>query len=164
MDRLEPVTIRAGKPDDSAACAQLWGAAIAHRDVGRSAEEIEGRAIGKLGREWAALVVASANDGHIIGFSLLVPEDNDQSVRSAHLSMLAVAPDIQGSGLGTRLLAATQDEARAKGIGQLTLRVLTANTGARRLYEAAGWFLSGQGRFEDTGRAFTGYALTLAGP
>ena len=154
--------IRAGTIDDVAACASLWAQAVALRDGHGSSQKIERRAIRKLGKKWTALIVAADSNGLIAGFSLLLAEDQNVDA-GAHVSMLAVHPRMQTSGVGTRLLIATHEAAAAQGVSELTLRVLTSNEGARRLYESAGWISTGEGRFQDTGRAFTGYRYSLLG-
>lgn len=57
----------------------------------------------------------------------------------ARLTSLAVRPDSARSGLGRRLLAATEEAVRHLGCERLRLEVRADNPRARRLYEAAGY-------------------------
>jgi ribosomal protein S18 acetylase RimI-like enzyme len=52
---------------------------------------------------------------------------------------LAVLPEFQSRGLGTRLLDEVERRARARGCCKITLEVHETNHGARRLYERFGF-------------------------
>jgi GNAT superfamily N-acetyltransferase len=52
---------------------------------------------------------------------------------------IAVHPDHRGKGIGKLLLDAAEAEARRRGCCKLTLEVLSGNTRARDVYEAAGY-------------------------
>ncbi|APW42357.1 GNAT family N-acetyltransferase [Rhodoferax saidenbachensis] len=52
---------------------------------------------------------------------------------------LAVMDGHRGQHIGERLLAAAEDEARARGACKLTLEVLSGNPGAARLYKRVGF-------------------------
>jgi ribosomal protein S18 acetylase RimI-like enzyme len=56
---------------------------------------------------------------------------------------LAVDPTERRRGLGRTLLYAALDEARRQGAQRITLRVLSVNTPARRLYESQGFVVEG---------------------
>ena len=56
---------------------------------------------------------------------------------------IAVAPWAQGRGVGRALVEAAVAEARSRGAGKLSLRVLGGNAGARRLYERCGFVVEG---------------------
>jgi GNAT superfamily N-acetyltransferase len=56
----------------------------------------------------------------------------------AYLARLIVAADERGTGVGSRLLAATESLAAERGCARLTLRT-QAGGPARRFYEARGW-------------------------
>src|SRR5438067_4634426 len=58
-----------------------------------------------------------------------------------YIEALAVAEEHRGRGLGSRLLADAERCARSIGRSRLALHVLANNTGARRLYERAGFRL-----------------------
>jgi ribosomal protein S18 acetylase RimI-like enzyme len=57
----------------------------------------------------------------------------------ARLYSIAVAPAAQGRGLGARLLAACEEQARRRGSRRLRLEVRSSNSSATRLYDAAGY-------------------------
>lgn len=57
------------------------------------------------------------------------------------LDGLCVRPDMRGQGIGTALLAAICDEARARGFGAVRLDVVDTNARARALYERRGFVL-----------------------
>jgi len=54
-----------------------------------------------------------------------------------HITTLAVHPDFQHEGIGSRLLYALTSDARERGMRTLALEVRVANWGAQRLYS---WF------------------------
>jgi ribosomal protein S18 acetylase RimI-like enzyme len=66
------------------------------------------------------------------------PELADR-VERAYISDLAVSPRWQRKGVGARLLAAAESEARRQGFRIVTLTVDERNLPARRLYERSGY-------------------------
>lgn len=61
----------------------------------------------------------------------------------AHVTTLAVHPDRQGEGIGTRLLAVLVHEARRRGTQALTLEVRASNERAKALYRRFGFAPAG---------------------
>jgi ribosomal protein S18 acetylase RimI-like enzyme len=59
--------------------------------------------------------------------------------RSAWIGGMGVVPAHRRAGIGLALMRAAQDEAAARGIGELWLEVITTNTAALRLYEQLGY-------------------------
>jgi len=57
----------------------------------------------------------------------------------SYVQTIAVAPDTQGQGLGTRLLTALIDESQRRGCTRLDLEVRADNDDAIRLYERHGF-------------------------
>ena len=57
----------------------------------------------------------------------------------AHLSVLAVAAEAEGKGVGSALLDRSQEWARERGSDRLTLSALVTNSRARALYERRGF-------------------------
>lgn len=80
-------------------------------------------------RVWVA-----ERDGAPVGFA---------AVDGEWLEHLYVAPGAQGAGVGRALLEAAE--------GARRLHVFTANTRARRFYEAAGWVLLAEGADNEEG-------------
>ncbi|GAB4181687.1 MAG: ribosomal protein S18-alanine N-acetyltransferase [Wenzhouxiangellaceae bacterium] len=64
----------------------------------------------------------------------------------AHLLNLCIAPDIQGRGLGRRLLSHAMNAARVGGAERMILEVRPSNWRALRLYQAAGFESIGRRR------------------
>jgi ribosomal protein S18 acetylase RimI-like enzyme len=64
-----------------------------------------------------------------------------------HFEALAVSPDAHGRGVGSLLIGARVEEARARGARKLGLRALSTNTRAITLYERAGF--EPEGRLRD---------------
>lgn len=78
--------------------------------------------------------LAAVDDGGIVAYGGIMILDGD-----AHIMNLAVRPDRQRSGLGTRMLLALVDEALALGVSHLTLELRISNRAALSLYERFGF-------------------------
>ncbi len=89
------------------------------------------------------MIVAVEGDA-IVGSLVLGPWTALESSRHVvEVNGLAVDPARQGEGIGARLLDAAIARARGRGKRRLVLRVLSTNTGARRLYERHGFAVEG---------------------
>lgn len=84
----------------------------------------------ELGRWY---VVAEAAED-LLGYAGLSVNGSEADVMT-----VAVAPDAQGRRLGSRLLDALLDAARARGVTQVMLEVRADNDAARRLYDSRGF-------------------------
>ncbi len=84
--------------------------------------------------------VAEDDTRKVIGFTLtsLRPELLSYEP-SAHLEAIAVSEEAEGLGVGQALLAAVEEEARAKGAKSISLHVFAVNTRARGFYEKSGY-------------------------
>jgi ribosomal protein S18 acetylase RimI-like enzyme len=88
--------------------------------------------------------LVAERDGRLIGFVRLVqPVPLEAGAHVRQIQGLAVDPDDRGRGLGRMLLEAACDEARRQGARRITLRVLSSNAVARRLYASAGFRVEG---------------------
>jgi ribosomal protein S18 acetylase RimI-like enzyme len=84
--------------------------------------------------------VALDSTGTVAGFSFVsMREELLTHAPSAHLEVLAVAPHVRRSGLGTTLSNAAETEARKRGAKTITLHVFGKNTRARALYAKLGY-------------------------
>ncbi|WP_218222226.1 ribosomal protein S18-alanine N-acetyltransferase [Nesterenkonia sp. Act20] len=81
-------------------------------------------------RYWTARTVGGELAGYA-GMMCVLP--------LADVQTLAVAPEMQGRGLGTRLLGLLVDAARARGAEQILLEVRADNPGAQALYLREGF-------------------------
>jgi GNAT superfamily N-acetyltransferase len=97
-------------------------------------EELHRAALAEEGR----VVLLAERDGHLVGMAHLAPSRAANATHRAEVQRVAVAADARGSGVGRRLMAAVEEEARALG---LTLLWLTthAEAEAARFYEAIGY-------------------------
>lgn len=77
------------------------------------------------------LLVAEDGAG-LIGY-VMVQRRRNSSI--GHLSSIAVKPGAAGKGLGKRLLAAAEAEAKARGCARLRLEVRPDNPAAQKLYD-----------------------------
>lgn len=96
----------------------------------------------------AAHLVAEL-DGWLAGYLRLKPAT--PLAENAHVLAvmgLAVAPEARRRGVGAALLAAAEEHARARGAHKLSLRVLSTNESALRLYERLGFEREGVLRAE----------------
>lgn len=79
-------------------------------------------------------------DGAAAGVAHLVTATDFFTRRPhGHLSVLAVAADAEGRGVGSALLDASTAWARAQGYDRLTLSVFVGNTRAQRVYDRYGF-------------------------
>ncbi|HEY4355488.1 MAG TPA: helix-turn-helix domain-containing GNAT family N-acetyltransferase [Acidobacteriaceae bacterium] len=110
--------------------SQILGDFVAHYDAGRE-------------DAW----VAEAN-GSIVG-SVFLMKTGDPKL--AKLRLLYVEPSARGLGVGTRLVRACIDRAKALGYERLTLWTNDVLISARRIYEAAGFRLMKQEKHRSFG-------------
>ena len=110
------------------------------------------------GRGNSLLLVATADAG-VCGNSLLLFRAGSRRTR---LYSIVVAADARGRGVGERLLARVEREARAHGATELALEVRHDNTAAITLYERRGYQRVGNkpGYYEDGAPAWR-YLKTL---
>ena len=88
----------------------------------------------------SVLVLATDAGGRPLGFTQLYPSFSSVSLaRTFILNDLFVVPDRRRSGVGSALLQAAVDHARALGAVRVSLNTDVANTTAQATYEARGW-------------------------
>ena len=91
-------------------------------------------------RQSHVLLVAE-DGGRLAGFILMLDGMPDEVTRmpQGFIAYMAVEPWARGNGIGSRLLAAAEDEARRRGLPYMGLMVTEDNAAARALYERAGY-------------------------
>ncbi|MDE3738980.1 ribosomal protein S18-alanine N-acetyltransferase [Pseudomonas resinovorans] len=88
-----------------------------------------------ISRAHASLIVAQSQ-GRLMGYALLLFH---RGTSLARLYSIAIAPDARGQGLGKRLLAEAEQNAREHDCAYLRLEVRPDNPAAIRLYEGVGY-------------------------
>ena len=90
------------------------------------------------------LVLVAESDGHAVGWAVMTEEDLPIFVtlterHYCYIGELFVAEKMRGHGIGRALMAACEEEARARGIGQIMIGVLTASERTHEIYKRAGY-------------------------
>jgi len=111
------------------------------------------------------LVAAEAN-ANIVGLAHVGParDDDVDPVVVGELAAIYALPEVWGSGVGRRLMAAAVNMLRDAGNAQAILWVLEGNDRAQRFYEIGGWQLDGAAQdivIADTPLAEVRYRLVL---
>jgi ribosomal protein S18 acetylase RimI-like enzyme len=70
---------------------------------------------------------------------VLAPYSRLEVDNSYYICGMAVFPEHRGCGIGTRLLALAEQQARDKGFRRVSLIVFEQNSGAKRLYDRVGY-------------------------
>jgi ribosomal protein S18 acetylase RimI-like enzyme len=94
----------------------------------------------RLARGESVILIAEGRGGAAIGFVQLFPTFSSVLAAPIYLlSDLFVTPGARRRGVGTLLLIAAAETARAAGAVRLELSTAITNGPAQRLYEALGW-------------------------
>lgn len=131
------ITLRAGRAADIAGLLAMWQEAAENES--RPPDTREALAA-LLGRDPGALILAE-DDGVLIG-SVIAGWDGWRF----HLYRLAVHPAYRRRGIGSALLRAAEDKARALGVTRIDAMVLDANEAGQQLWRARGYRKQGNWR------------------
>lgn len=134
--------------------------ALAVRDGTPLDPQMRHRAFEKLASAGNSISIAESAL-RIHGFAMATDSTRPGGARSAHLSLLAVDPDVQSQGLGRSVLTRLTSSLGLEQFAEVTLRVLAENLPARRIYESTGWRPTEHGIFDDSGRPYVRYVLVL---
>ena len=145
--------------------------ALAYREqaepASTSPEYLE-RVADVAGRARHALVLGAVEEGRVLGTVTVeldgrIPGGHPRpplAPDQAHVRMLGVHPEVQGRGIGRRLMEGVADQARRAGKRRLTLETTEAMVTAQRLYESMGYRRVEDLVFDD-GFRLRAYELTL---
>jgi GNAT superfamily N-acetyltransferase len=137
MAPTDPV-VRLADPSDAAAVARLLhDFNVEYQTPSPGVDVLAARLEGLLARPETFAVLAGAPG---VGVALVTTRPNvwyDGPV--ALLDELYVRPDLRNQGIGTRLLAAVEAEARARRVVLVEINVDEPDVDARRFYERHGW-------------------------
>lgn len=145
---MSQIALRPARPDDVDHVVRV--VTRAYRGIGEEAGWTTESALLDGGRTDAAdvmdvladpdakLLVAEAETGEIVG-CIKIEHANGR----AHFGLFAVEPGLQGSGTGTVLLRAAEDQARAWGCDFLDMEVLSPRADIKAWYERKGFLPTG---------------------
>jgi ribosomal protein S18 acetylase RimI-like enzyme len=89
-------------------------------------------------------VLVATDQGTVAGYiQLRRPSPLDSNAHVWQINGIAVDPRYQGRGVGKALVEATIREIDSRGGRRITLRVLSTNSAAQRLYESCGFTVEG---------------------
>lgn len=94
-------------------------------------------------------------DGKAVGFARTQLHRNENRL---YLASLYLLPAYQGRGIGGRLLAVAEEQARACGLDDLWVGVMVQNEPARRFYDRRGFRFVGEEPFK-MGRTTVGHLV-----
>jgi ribosomal protein S18 acetylase RimI-like enzyme len=86
-----------------------------------------------------AVLVAEVEGGGLIGFVTVSPGRHWSGETDASIGELVVAPDAESRGVGTALVEAAVEYARAEGYARISVSTGAANARALRLYRRLGF-------------------------
>ncbi len=116
-------------------------------------DRISRRNLRNLLRSPSAYCVGAYRAGELIGSMMILFKSNSRSARVYSLAVLAAA---RGMGIGRRMMAKAEREARVRGCDRMRLEVRMDNIPAIRFYESLGFcdteLLAGY--YEDRSHAF----------
>ena len=128
------VEIRAARPDDAGAVAEIWRQGWRDAHLGlvpqelvdvRTEESFRARAADRVGDTTVAAV-----DGAVAGFVMVVADEVEQ---------VYVDRSFRGTGVAKALIAEAERRVVANGHGRAWLAVVAGNARARAFYEREGW-------------------------
>ena len=159
------VRVRIGGPDEFRAGVAVWRAAndarlgrplaASHEVRVRSYEDADG-----------FFFVVAEDDGEVVGGVIGMQARADDGTGPpepglCHVSMVFVAPDRWGRGIGARLLEVLMVEARARGYVRVQLWTDADNDRAQAVFERVGLRRTGREKVDDAGTPTVHYAGSL---
>lgn len=140
------IVIREGRSEDRPFVEELgkrtMGDSVAHfRYVNDAMLEASYEGLLDFVFRQSHVLLIAEDAGKRAGFILLLDSMPDEVTRmpQAFIAYMAVEPSVQRRGIGSRLLAAAEDQARRRGLPYMGLMVTEDNAAARELYERAGF-------------------------
>jgi N-acetylglutamate synthase-like GNAT family acetyltransferase len=128
------------EPTDVEALVRLINAAFLVESFFIEGDRINAETIHKL-MATGQFLIAQDDDG--IGGCVYMEPHGDR----AYLGLLSVDPARQRSGLGSRLVAAAEDHARASGVRHIDLRIVDLRKELPEFYRRLGYVVTGSSPF-----------------
>jgi ribosomal protein S18 acetylase RimI-like enzyme len=132
-------SVRRARPSDTAAVTELVNRAFEVERVFLDGERTSPDEIAELIASGWFLVLECAGG---IGAAVLVQGPGEHAglpASHAYLGMLSVQPELQGKGLGVRLVRVAEAMAEAAGAGSMSLRIVSLREELTRWYRSLGY-------------------------
>ncbi len=134
-------------PDDIEAVVALLPRLADYSLPARRESEMFWGSDAALARRWSAgdapesfiRVGVDADDGVVAVAIVTMNRDHFSGESNAHLEAIAVDPAVDGQGLGRRLIAEVEAEAKSRGALTMSLHVVGNNHRARAVYKKLGY-------------------------
>lgn len=94
--------------------------------------------LSELAQRSTRTYLVARDDGEVVGYAGMMFTGLE-----AHITNIAVDPELQGRKIGSRLLLALVTEAIAKGAETISLEVRISNTAAQAMYDKFGFSIAG---------------------
>jgi GNAT superfamily N-acetyltransferase len=133
--RDSTVTVRTARLEDAPRLAEL-SAALGYPV---SAEVMAGRLKAVLAQSSGVVLLAELSSGLVIGWIHGVEQELLESDRRCEIVGLVVDGEYRGGGTGRRLVLATEEWARARGLGQMAVRSNVVRLESHPFYERLGY-------------------------
>ncbi|KAI1200892.1 acyl-CoA N-acyltransferase [Nemania serpens] len=171
------ITVGHALPSEAAAIAKIgadtftttFGFAVTPEDLKKFLAEtyVESAVLADLADPATETFVARDPAGAVWGMVQLVRNVTDPAVPGdpathAHLQRLYVVTEAHGRGIGSKLMAAVEAQARAEGFAHMWLTVWENSAGAQRLYAKLGYERVGTAEFPMGDCVHTDHLLSKA--
>lgn len=164
---MESITIRPGTASDRLAMNRLWHQTMTWRRAGIGLSEPEALDAARTLDDPDVFTVVAETAGSLVGM-VLGRHAKEADGRGAaipglcHVSMVAVAPERWGAGIGRRLMVEVLTTARSRGYTRAQLWTQHSNTRARTLYEHLGIIPTGREKRDDAGEPIMHFERALS--
>ena len=152
-----PIEIREVRPREHAEAGEVT--ADSYREFAREGDPEWNEYLQRMadvgGRAALATVLVAIDNGRIVATATLELDgriDDDHGTLApdeAHIRMLGVRPDARGRGIGSMLMTACEERARAAGRTLITLNTAGQMEAAQHMYEALGYERGEDWRFSE---------------
>jgi len=137
---IEHVDIRPAEISDAAALAVLLGELGYPADATQAASRLA-----RVATNPQAVALVAARGDTVCGLATVHAHHAlNRDEAAVQLTLLVVASDARGTGVGRCLVAAAEDWARQRGATRLAVTTAVHRTGAHAFYERLGYALTGR--------------------
>lgn len=160
------ISVRNGRSEDIEPAIAVY---LASNDARRGGEPTPADHVERVGANVHrpdAIFLVATDETDYAGMALAMQSRTDYGAGPPEpgicfISMIFVAPDRWGEGIGRRLVEAVLAEARSQGYASAQLWTHANNSRAQRLYERTGFTLSGLRHENDLGELIVQYQRSL---